>query len=159
MVDRSLFTFKWSLEVARVFVARAVACSSTEITQSSATKTAFIQSPCYHHYYVIRNAKQSLSDLKIKTDITGTVLLWCHCHSRRYLSAIKARLSLPSLQTVPLLFLFLVLGVSEVPSGVICYLWGTWVKSHLWNLMKSRSMTSAKAGGLIRYRMFSFMEI
>ena len=66
MVERSLFTFKWSLEFARVFVSRALACSSTEIAQSSAAKTAFIQSPCYHHSYVIRNAKQSLSDLKIK---------------------------------------------------------------------------------------------
>lgn len=64
MVDRSQFTFKWSLEVARVFVARAVPCSITEITQPSAAKTAFVQSPCYRHYYVIRNAKQSLSDLK-----------------------------------------------------------------------------------------------
>jgi len=149
-INISLFTFKWSLEVARVFAAPAVACSSsssTEITQSSAAKTAFIQSPCYHHYYVIRNAKQSLSDLKIKTDITGTVLPWRHCHSRRYLSVMKARLSLPLLQTVPVLFLLLVLGVSEVQSGLICYLWGTGVKSHLWNLTKSRSMTSAKAGG------------
>jgi len=34
----------------------------------------------------------------------------------------KARLSVPSLQTVPVLVLLLVLRASEVSSGVVCYL-------------------------------------